>query len=358
MLEIDGSLGGGQMLRTSLSLSALLGIPFCMSNIRKSRGPGGLKPQHLVCLRTVASLCNADVEGDSLESTSITFIPGKLQLKNVDVDIGTAGSVTLLLQAILPLLMFGNKQSTITLRGGTNVSCSMPVEFVQNVLLHYLKPFCEFIQVSVLKRGYYPVGGGEVEVVVRPKYSMQRSRKEFLSDLRASTILFSYVNRGHLALISGVSHAAKSLEERQVSERQAECVRALLAPLSIPFSITSEYAPSLSTGSGVTLWAKCSEKEDIIPSIILGVDSLGAPKKYAEDVGVDAAKNLLSLLKSVAVVDEHVADNLIPFMALLGRGEFITSTMTDHIRSNIAVCEQFLDTKFTIEHTRVIARLS
>ncbi len=154
MIILDGSYleGGGQIVRTALALSSLTGQPFRITNIRSARKDPGLKAQHVQCVKTLQQLCNAKADGAELGSKELLFIPGKIEAKNITIDIGTAGSITLLLQAVLLPCMFANKTHKLTIIGGTDTEWSMPIDYFANVLVPQYRRVCG-LEVKVLKRG-------------------------------------------------------------------------------------------------------------------------------------------------------------------------------------------------------------
>jgi len=360
MILIDGSQGegGGQIVRTALALSALTGQSFKVTGIRANRPTPGLKAQHLHGVKAAMKLCDGNVEGDVIGSQELTFHPEKLAGRRFEVDIGTAGSITLLLQSVLLPAMFAGKSSTITLIGGTNVAWSMPIEYLQEVLVPQLRRYVDKLDVTLVKRGYYPAGGGKVEVRVKPKWSVSdaKSFDAFLMRLRAEAPHLQLTAQHHLVMVKGISHASVDLQDARVAERQAQSARHVLRELKCPIDIRHEYADTASTGSGLTLWAIFSkDEEDIDPSdpVRLGADALGEKGKRAEQVGEEAAKRLLEEIKSGAAVDRHLADNLIPLMGLVCPSEIKTSTITEHSRTNALVVERFLKTKFQLEASAI-----
>ncbi len=342
MIIIDGSKGGGQMLRTALALGALTGKPFRMSNIRASRDDPGLKPQHLACVKAAAKICNGYVEGAELGNKEILFIPKNLASKSIEIDIGTAGSITLLLQAVLLPSMFGHKAHTITVIGGTDVPWSMPVDYFKNVILPQYSRVCD-IEMKVPKRGYYPKGGGKVEIKIKPKFSLKKcgSFDELLKLLSCKA--FNLTKQGNLLTIKGVSHASLDLMNAKVAERTASSAKQKLEKLNVNTNISIEYTAASCTGSGITLWAPFALIEDDLDPfnpIRVGADTLGEKGKSAEEVGKECAKKLLS--EMLAPVDTHLADNIIPLLAVCRPSSIVVNSSTDHMLTNIEVVKAFL----------------
>ena len=295
MIHINGNYkeGGGQILRTALALSTITQTPFEADNIRAGRKNAGLKPQHLFCIKALQDLCNAKAEGAETGSSRITYTPGKIKGKTINIDIGTAGSITLLMQALLLPCFFADKQVKLRLKGGTNTKWAMPIEYFQEILIPHIAKFCEKISVKLIRRGYYPQGGGEAEITIKPKYRLADypDFKTFLSEIRKQNRNINSTEQHHLIQIKGISHAAKILENAQVSDRQAKSARFLLNKYQVPVNIRKEYCDTLSPGSGITVWAvfsKNPEDLDLINPIMLGADSLGEKGKPSEKIGKDA----------------------------------------------------------------------
>jgi RNA 3'-phosphate cyclase len=357
MISIDGSYleGGGQIVRTALALSTITHKPFEVNNIRKGRCDSGLKPQHLFCVKALEELCNARIEGAKIGSERIKYKPNKIIGRTLSFDVGTAGSTTLLLQALLLPAMFGDKKVRIKLIGGSDVPWSQPVDYLRNVLFPHLYKYAK-IDFSLLRRGYYPKGGGRIDLTVKPKYSLNNydSFDSFWAELKKSAPKISLVSRGKLLYVKGISHASSELQKAEVAERQARAARMGLSRLGCPVKIDCEYSNSLCAGSGITLWAAFSEKGelDAINPHLLGADSLGEKGKRAEVVGTEAAKNLLTEISSKAPVDSYLADQLLPFMALVGSSKIFASKVTQHCRTNVYVIEKFLGKCFMIDEEK------
>lgn len=347
MINIDGSYGegGGQILRTALAFSALTQVPVRIENIRQMRKEPGLKPQHLSCVRAIEKLCNAKVIGAEIGSKTIELYPGKIEGKTLAVNIGTAGSVTLLLQSLLLPSFFADKKVRIKITGGTDVSMSQPIDYFRNVLLPYIENYCEKIELELVNRGYYPKGNGKIELHIFPKYRLSdySSFSEFLDDIKNKIKPIRLLEQGNLISINGMSHASTDLQKAEVAERQAKSARNFLSKLNVPIKIVTEYSETLSTGSGITLWANFSN------GAIIGADSLGARGKRAEIVGQEAAQNLLEEINSEAPIDHHLGDQLLPFIALTKNSAIKSSKITNHAKSNIYVIEKFLGKCFDIE---------
>jgi len=330
MLEIDGSYleGGGQILRTAVALSAIKKIPIRVYNIRKGRGEPGLKAQHLTGILAAAQLCDAKVTGAELGSTELTFEPKKTRFGKFRFDVGTAGSITLVLQTIVPIAAFAPSKTKFEIIGGTNVIFSPPIEFFQNTFCDYAEKFGLVITSEVEKYGFYPKGGGLVKVEVNP-----------IKEGEPLTL----TERGKLLDIKAYSVASEDLQKAQVAERQLDGLRKSLPDYKIKGF--TNYVKTLSTGSSIyahALYTNCK----------LASSALGERGKKAEDVGKECASALLTEMKSDATVDNHLADQLIPFLGLFG-GSFVTSDITTHTKTNIWVTEKFVKKKFEITGTKI-----
>jgi len=355
MLNIDGSHleGGGQIIRTALALSTITRISFEANNIRKGRKAPGLKAQHLHCIKALQKLANAKAGYAELASERLRYIPGKLEGKTLNIDIGTAGSVSLLLQSILLPSFFADRKTRIRLTGGTSGKWAMPYDFFEHVLIPHLKKFCKKLELKRIRRGYYPAGGGKIEITVTPEYKLSdfENFSQFYQHLKENAPKINLTEQGHLVQIKGISHASAMLQKANVAERQASAAKLILNKLNCPVHVQTEYADTLSPGSGITLWAifsKDQEEIDFQNPILLGADALGEKGKRAEAVGEEAANHLLKEINSGAPVDSHTADNLIPWLALFGK-QMKVSKITNHTKTNIWTCEQFLGKTFEIK---------
>ncbi|MEM4336541.1 MAG: RNA 3'-terminal phosphate cyclase [Candidatus Woesearchaeota archaeon] len=358
-VTLDGSYleGGGQIVRTAIALSTLTGKSFSISGIRKGRPEAGLKAQHLYCVKAAAKLCNADFSDVEIGSVSMAFFPKKLRATKLDIDIGTAGSISLFLQSVIIPSMFANAPVRMSITGGTDVMWSMPIDYVRYVFIPQLERYAK-IDIAVLRRGYYPKGGGKVEIEIKPKFRISdfENFEEFHKYLREQREKLMFEEQGTLLQIKGVSHASKILWNSKVAERQAEVAKMFLKKLMCPVNVDCEYSDTYSAGSVITLWAIFSKEADNLKNpIILGADAFGERGKSSENVGKEAAENLLKEILSGAPIDQHLADNIIPFLGLFG-GKVKVSKITNHVLSNIYVAEKFLEVKFEIDQEKNIIK--
>lgn len=334
MIEIDGSFGegGGQILRTATALAAVKKAPCHVFNIRKGRPKPGLQTQHLLGLQALTELCNGRVEGDYLNSTEIKFFPGEIYKEKILIKIPTAGSITLILQTLIPVCLFAKKSVEIDFDGGaTDTFFSPSIDHFRFVFLKILEKLGVKIEILILKRGFYPEGGAKVKVKIFP--SKPKS--------------INLTERGNFKKILAISGASESLINKKVSERQLMGVREVLGKLNLPMEERVEYYQTQSPGSQICLIAK-------FENTVIGTDNLGKIGKRAEDVGKEAALALLKEQKSGACLDKYLADQILPYMALAGKKSQITvPEITNHAKTNIWVIERFLKGKFEIKENLI-----
>jgi RNA 3'-phosphate cyclase len=335
MIEIDGSFGegGGAILRQALGLAAYAGCAVRITRIRAGREPPGMKPQHVKAVEAVAAISGARVKGATPGSAELVFDPGPLRSGSYRFDVGTGGAATLVLQSLLVPCLCRGGEYDVEVVGGTDVPWSPPADYLRAVTLPVLGRFGT-ARVRVSRRGYYPKGGGCL--VAR------------LAGSGVDAPLWLIEQPGVTA-VRGISHAARMLAPRRVAERQADAAREALVSLGVPIDIAAEYGDAYSPGSGVTLWTMGPGGAS------LGGSSLGARGKRAEDVGREAARLLQAEIASGAAVDRHLADQLVPFLAVAG-GSLLTSEVTLHVRSNVYVAEGILGATFECDSRRVSVR--
>ncbi len=328
-VELDGreEEGGGSILRHALGFSVLTGRPFRIHHVRANRPQPGLRPQHLHGVQAAARLCGARVRGDRVGSTELEFEPGPIRPGAYEVDIGTAGSVTLLLQAVLLPVVMGSVETRWVVRGGTDVPWSIPADYWEAVLLFHLQRWAR-VSFRLVRRGYYPAGGGHVEFEARPHGVPPEP-------LRLD-------GTGRLVRIEGVAHASHHLRSARVVERMREAaVNALGRPPDVPVAVRGDYREAASPGAGIVLWAILQDVADPSVEYRLGASALGERGVPAETVGVRAARALTEELDAGACVDRHLADQLLPFLAWVG-GRLRTSVITPHARASLYVARRFL----------------
>jgi RNA 3'-terminal phosphate cyclase (ATP) len=337
MISIDGNFeeGGGSIVRVALALSAITNKPFEVHNIRKGRPKEGLKNQHLYCIKALEQLCDAKVEGAELGSSYLKFEPGAIKGQTISIDIGTAGSISLFLQALMLPAIFADSPIRLKITGGTDTKWAMPFDYFNNVYLPHLKKYAD-IEARLEKRGYYPKGAGKVDIKIKPNLDDQK---------------INLIEQGKLIQIKGISHASLDLQKANVAERQAKAAKLSLQSLECLVNIQTQYQNTLSVGSGIVLWAIFSKDPDeinFINPIIIGADSLGKKGKKSEQIGKEASDNLIKEINSKAPVDKYLADNLIPLISLKG-GKMVVSEITKHSLANIYVCEKFLGKVIEVE---------
>lgn len=336
MVEIPGDNleGGGQILRTALALSCILNKPIRVYNIRAKRPKPGLKPQHLYILKALVQLFQAEAKGLELNSQEIAFSPRReiIEEKELDVDLQTAAAIGLFLQTLLLVAAFRANGLTLRIKGGTCGLGAIPLDYYPLVVFPILKRSGLEAKLEILRRGYYPKGGGEVKVEIK---KLKEPQEILLTE------------QGRITNIRGISIASEKLKDRSVSERQVEAARSILeTKYNVTLDLRAEYAPTFSAGSEINLYAPTDT------GAILWSDARGELKKRAEEVGKEAAGKLIREIDSLAACDAHLADNLIPWMSLLG-GRIRTSALTLHAKTNLWVCELFFGKIFAVSGTAV-----
>lgn len=336
MLEIDGSDGGGQLLRSSLSLAAITGKAVRVTEIRGNRSEPGLKAQHLTAVELLAEICEATVEGASLGSNTVTFEPTTLRSGNFEAEIETAGSLTLLFDTVLPLAVALDAPLSVTAQGGTAVKWSPPLTTYRQVKLPLCRKCGLFAGVSRHSTGFYPVGDGTATLWLAP----------------SSLSSLSLTDRGDLLGARIYSRASQDLADSDVATRQAagaasELDREEIAILERRVTSTA----TQSTGSALTIELQYEHTS-------AGFDALGEPGKPAEDVASEAVDSALSFHEGTAVVDRHLADQLLIFLAVAG-GRIRIPERTAHVETSLDLLEQFgVDLTVTPADTPVVSAVS
>jgi RNA 3'-phosphate cyclase len=341
LFEIDGSQksGSGTILRQAVALAAATGESLHIYNIRQNRPKRGLKPQHLEAVLTATKLCNAEIKGATLGSKELWFKPREIKGGNFEAEIGTAGSISALLMATLPICAFANGSVRLHVaKGGTDVSHSPTINYLRNVFLPALKLMGLEAAITIQKYGYYPKGMGEVTMTVEPPKSLQ--------SIRLNTF-------GKLKGVKGIS-VCTFLADRKVAERQANSANAYLSEkgCNADIQIVNDRSNSFQRGSSITLWAETNT------GAIIGADAIGELKKTSEKVGREAAEKLFAELSVRPTVDMFLADMLIPYVALAGgNSTFFTKLISDHLETNIWLAEKMLNVRFSIQKMNKLFRI-
>lgn len=327
-IELDGSQGegGGQILRTALTLSMITGIPFRIERIRAKRGKPGLLRQHLTAVNAAAQICGAQVQGAELGSLMLDFVPGKIRGGDYRYAVGTAGSCTLVLQTVLPALWFAHAPSTVAVSGGTHNSAAPPAEFLQRVWLPLMRHMGVDTELALLRHGFYPAGGGELRASVRPTVALQPLNLLVRGDLQAAQAT---------AIFAGVPADVGKRELATLAEK----IGAELGELQCDMrGLSSREGP----GNALLLELRYAELTELFTAF----GEKGIP---AETVALRLAKDALHFHRSGAAVGEHLADQLLLPMALAGAGSFRMVTLSSHFQTNIEVIQKFLPVTFAVE---------
>jgi RNA 3'-terminal phosphate cyclase (ATP) len=326
LLEIDGSFGegGGALVRIATALAALTSTPIRIYNIRANRPKKGLSYQHLTAIKALAKLTKAKIQGAKLGSMEIKFTPQRIKGGNFYFDVKTAGSIGLVLQALMIPAAFAQDKTTFKIRGGTDVKWSPPIDYIKNVTLPLLEKMGYKGKIKLLKRGYYPKGGGTIEARIQP-----------IKKLKPIKLTKTRINS-----IKGISHAGKL--PLHVAERQARAAQEKLQEKGLEADIRIEHSTdTLSPGSGIILWAEGNTR--------IGASSLGEKGKPAEIVGREAAEELIKFLEGGAPLDKYMGDQIIPYMSIAGNSIIKTVEFSMHAYTNIHITEKITRKKFKVK---------
>jgi len=341
MLEVDGGQksGSGTILRLSVALASILDQPLHIYNIRQKRPQPGLRPQHLEAVLTAARLSNAEVKGATLGSRELWFAPREIAGGEIHAEIGTAGSIPMLLLTILPMCVFAKHAVRLRVaKGGTDVRNAPTINYIKNVLLHMLERMDLKASLFIHKYGYYPKGMGEITLEVEPCLKLQPLRLEEF---------------GKIEELHGVS-VCTFLADRKVAERQAKAANEHLKTrgLEAKIEIVNDMSNPLQKGSSLVLWAKTDK------GALLGGDAIGELGKPSEVVGREAAQNLLAEIESGATIDAHLADMLVLYVALAeGESVYLSRALTDHLETNIWLAQEILGVKFQVSRVDSLYRV-
>jgi RNA 3'-terminal phosphate cyclase (ATP) len=322
LIQIDGMNGGGQMLRTALSLAMVTGQPFRMVNIRGKRSKPGLMRQHLTCVKAACEISDGTADGAEIGSTELVFRAGKLRGASYQFAIGTAGSTSLLFQTLLPALLHADGSSSLRLEGGTHNPLAPPFEFLDRVFLPALRRMGVQAELFLVESGFAPVGGGVIECQIQPCAKLSSLSLHERGELVSMKLRVPTRN-----LHSGIGD------------------RILAAALAqFPCADAAVEAREAGPGRGV-----CCLYEAVFENTAEMTSAFGEANVSSERVGRGAAKAMQNFMGSQAPVGRHLADQLLLPLALAGAGSFTTLMPDAHVQTNISVIEKFLAVGFKLD---------
>lgn len=330
MITIDGSHGegGGQILRTAVALSAFKKEPIKIINIRANRPDPGIKAQHYIAIKSVKELCNAETTGLDVGSSTLTFIPGEIKGGKYKFDIGTAGSITLVFQTCILASLNSKDPVNIKIKGGTDVKWAPTWDYFKYIFIPFLKNLGLSIDINLIKRGYYPKGGGEAEITIHPNTDFKQLNlyeNQFFSEVE-----------GIIYISNLPEHISTRIKHSAINE---------LIKSNFKANIKIEQSPSFSAGTGIALWVK--SKDTILGSTILGEKSMSS-----EEVGKKVVRNLLIEIQSGANLDVHAFDQLLPYIVISNKYEgtsYIVRELSTHASTNMWVLKQFFNVDFEVK---------
>ncbi|MFQ6135024.1 MAG: RNA 3'-terminal phosphate cyclase [Nitrososphaerales archaeon] len=314
---VDGSFGegGGQILRTTITLSSILNKPVKVENIRAKRNNPGLRPQHIAALRVLADMCEAEVENLKIGASWISFKPGERPKPSLRFDIGTAGSITLVMMATIPAASQNGVGCDLKLIGGTDVKWSPTLDYFRYVVLPAYRLVGIDCTVDIVRRGYYPKGGGIVKIQIKPSKNL-------------TPINIVSREAPPPSAISICSNLPRSVAERQMSSALNYLFEQDVSWSDMKIDVEDAVSP----GSSIVLYSVGGEGP------FLGADSIGERGKPAEKVGKQVAQLFLKEYSSGAPIDMHMGDMLVtPLFLAEGESKFRVSTVTTHMMTDLHV---------------------
>jgi len=323
-LEIDGSFGegGGQIVRTAITLSCIMKQPIIIENIRKNRKNPGLKPQHLTALKILKKICNGDFDQLKIGATSLKFIPNEVQSLNLKENVGTAGSISLIIQVLIPVIAICKKKIKLTIIGGTDVLWSPTIDYTRMVLREAYTRMGINCSINVIKRGYYPKGGGIIELEVLPSEKI-------------NPIVLNTRKTKNVKLICTFSKLAPELIDNQINYIERKLIEN-------NFTVENQVKEESALDSGSSLMISSIDNDSII-----GIDSLFNKKTEKFDLDLD------KFIQNKYSVDEQLADMLV-LPASLARGMtiFQVDNISKHLETNLFVASKITGCKYGIGKLR------
>jgi len=326
-IQIDGSMGegGGQVLRASLALSMALGKPFRISGIRANRPKPGLKRQHLTCVTAAQAVCDATVDGAAINSSELFFAPGVVRPGEYEFHVGTGGSVTMVLQALVPPLLLGTTPSRLTVTGGTHVPYAPPFEFMRDTLFPRLETLGVRLNARMDRIGYMDIGGGSVTVEIQPVAAPAPFHQGEAGAWEGTTaVIYGHnlpegIVEREIDVLLSEEHASLGLTPETIRrEDGAASARSVAGAGNMVLVVVRH-------GGHTTVFGEC-----------------GWRGRTAEVVARQACKRALHFIQAGMPIEAHLADQLLVPLALAGGGSFVTERISPHTRTCLAVIEQFM----------------
>ncbi|MBI3840715.1 MAG: RNA 3'-terminal phosphate cyclase [Thaumarchaeota archaeon] len=327
-LEVDGSRGEGwgQILRTAIAFSVIMNKKVRVSNVRAGREVPGLKRQHVSALRTLSQVFDSELRGATEGSSEVSFAPGSARVTSLVVDMGTAASITLVLQAVIPAVSLSRKGLRLEIIGGTDVPWSPTFDYFDSVARGAYAAAGILFDAKAKKRGYYPRGGGRAVVAiessegVKPLDLVASPRiKEVNVASRCGSLPRGVAERQMTAAASVLERGGLFVKSKEVSEEDSE-----------------------SPGSSIAIHA-------VSPGAFVGADGLGARGKPAETVGEEAASKFLASMRSGGCLDPNVADMVVPLLSLAkGPSRVRVEIVTPHLESGLELAKVFTGCGYSV----------
>jgi RNA 3'-phosphate cyclase len=321
LLEIDGSQGegGGQILRTALTFSVIQSRPVRVSRVRAGRQVPGLRRQHVAALNVLAQIFDGELSGAVEGSSQVSFVPGKMKLRSLSIDMKTAASITLVLQAVIPAAALSGSSVSLELQGGTDVPWSPTFDYFSTVVRNVFAAIGIEFEAKALRRGFYPRGGGRATAIVQPSKGIRQVdliTPPIVHDVRiwsrCGRLPSHVAERQMTAAVSALKAAGYNVNGTDVASDDAD-----------------------SPGSSVLVSALGGGE-------FLGSDSLGKKGIPAEEVGRTAAESLVGAISAGATVDSNLADMVLPLLCLGGAPSRVkVPKVTPHLETSLAIAKQF-----------------
>jgi RNA 3'-terminal phosphate cyclase (ATP) len=337
LVEIDGSFGegGGQILRTSVSLACILGKRVRVFKIRAGRKEPGLRPQHLCAISSTAEITNSTLYGGKIGSTQIELIPGNVPSKTSKrIDVGTAGSVTLIAQTLIPVAIFRHINLDVEIIGGTEVPASPTVDYIERIALPAYRAMGAESSIQTKRRGYFPKGGGDILLKVDGSKSTLHS-----------LILSEADHNKKVEVISISRGLPEHISRRQLSAAEQQLQSSGLFEIH---GMEDNKGDSLSPGTSILVYSQAENE-------YIGSTVLGERGKKAEHVGSEAAQSYISESRVSPNMDAHLADMMVTLLSCVrGKSRFSTSRLTQHLNTNLAIAKKFTGCEYELKENKEV----